>query len=377
MPSPIAQPKFCRVTKLRPCAVCQKSDWCVFRADGALSVCMRVRTGAVKINRQGGAIYFHGSDTTPPSETLPQQSSSANHLAPVTVRDFAYHWLIERNPATRYHNALIAKPKGLLARGFNGGQLSRYGALPRSTRERDQLAQQLLRATCLQFPDYASLVGVPGFWEDEYGAAHLWQPHHDRAVRLLIPVRDEFGRIQACQLRNGRSRGARYCWLSSAKWPKGVGSGSPLHFNFALSALPRGEPIWIVEGFLKADAFGALRSNPPIIATGGVAVNHAEIIRHTQGRPVVIGFDQDYLVNETVCLQLARLIAARIVRERTTDTTRIATWQAKAKGIDDAALLGLPIEQISCADWLRSLPSSFCQQVIATWRSQRIPLTQI
>ena len=106
---------------------------------------------------------------------------------------------------------------------------------------------------------------------------------------------------------------------------------------------------------------------------GGVAVSHAEIIRHTAGRPVVIGFDQDYHSNETVCLQLARLIAGRIANEGTAVTTRIATWQANAKGIDDAALMGLPIEEVSCVDWLHSLPSPFRQQVIAAWRSQRIP----
>ena len=374
---------FCRVTKQRPCVVCQKSDWCVFRVDGALSVCMRVRTGAVKINRQGGAIFLHdlNNDTTPPGETLLQQPASANRLAPIAVRDFAYRWLIEHSPATHYHHALLAKPKGLLARGFNLAQLSRYGALPRGVRERDQLVRQLWHATGRQFPECTSLNDVPGFWEDECGA-HLWQPYHDRVVRLLIPVRDEFGRIQACQLRNGwarngRSRGARYCWLSSAKWPNGVGSGSPLHFNFHPDSLPQGEAIWIVEGFLKADVFGALRPKTPIIATGGVAVSHAEIIRHTAGRPVVIGFDQDYHTNETVCLQLARLIAGRIASEGTADTTRIATWQRKAKGIDDAVLMGLPIEQVSCAAWLRSLLSGFQQQVITFWRSQRIPLPEI
>ena len=366
--------RFERVTRQRPCWLCGKPDWCVYRADEKLSVCMRIRTGAVKVNRLGGAIFLHKNDGTRFNNAPPQQPFSATHLAPIAIRDFAYRWLIEHSPATRHYHALIAKPHGLFARGFSIEQLSSYGALPRDIRERDQLAQQLARATGRQFPDCTSLVGVPGFWEDEHGAAHLWQPHHDCAVRLVIPVRDEFGRIQACQLRNGRSRGARYCWLSSAKWPNGVGSGSPLHFNFTLDALPRGEAIWLIEGFLKADAFGALRPNTPIIATGGVAASHTDIIRHTAGRPVVIGFDQDYRSNETVCLQLARLIAGRIVSEGTAGTTRIATWQGKAKGIDDAALMGLPIEQVSCADWLHSLPAPFRQQVIAAWCSRQIPL---
>ena len=365
-----------RVNRRRPCLICGKPTWCVYRADEALSVCMRVRTGAIKVNRHGGAIFFHENDTPSFENALLQQPFSVTHPAPIAIRDFAYHWLIEHSPATRAHRELIAPPHGLLARGFNATQFQAYGALPRSVRERDQLARQLLRATSLQFPDCLSLNSIAGFWEDEHGA-HLWQPYHDRAVRLLIPVRDELGRIQACQLRNGRSRGARYCWLSSAKWPNGTGSGSPLHFNFALNALPQSEPIWIVEGFLKADAFAALRPHTPIIATGGVAVNHAEIIRHTAGRPVVIGYDQDYHVNETVCLQLARLIAGRITSEGTADTTRIATWQSKAKGIDDAVFLNLPIEQVSCADWLHCLPAAFQQQVITFWRSQRIPLSEI
>lgn len=367
---------FCRVTKQRRCRICGKPDWCVFVTDESVSICMRIRASAVKINRQGGAIFLHENAETQSNGTPFHQSASATHLAPIAVRDFAYRWLIEHCPATRYHRALIARPKGLLARGFNATHLAHYGALPRSVRERDQLARQLLRTTGQQFPDCASLNGVPGFWEDEH-RAHLWQPYHDSAVRLLIPVRNEQGRIQACQLRNGRSRGTRYCWFSSAKWPNGTGSGSPLHFNFELDALPRGEPIWIVEGFLKADAFAALRPNTPIIATGGVAVNHAEIIRHTHTRPVVIAFDQDYHVNETVCLQLARLIAGRIASEGTAETTHIATWHAKAKGIDDAALLALPIEQVSCADWLRSLPLPFRQQVIAAWHTRRVPLPEI
>lgn len=367
---------FCRVTKERRCRICGKPDWCVFVANESVSICMRIRAGAVKINRQGGAIFLHENAEAQSNGAPFHQPASATHLAPIEVRDFAYRWLIEHSPATRYHRALIAVPHGLLARGFTEEQFQHYGALPRSVRERDQLARQLLRATGQQFPSCTSLNGIPGFWEDEHGA-HLWQPYHDRAVRLLIPVRDEAGRIQACQLRNGRSRGARYCWLSSAKLPNGVGSGSPLHFNFCPNELPRTTAIWMVEGFLKADTFAALQPDVPIIATGGVAANHAALIRQTHERPVAVAFDQDYRVNETVCLQLAKLIAGRIAGEGSAETTRIATWHAKAKGIDDAALSNLPIEQVSCTDWLRNLPLPFRQQVIVAWDSQRISLPEI
>lgn len=336
---------------------------------------MRIRAGAVKINRHGGAIFLHKATTDP----LPSSSSvfcppsSARQLASIEIRDFTYRWLIEKCPATRHHRALIAEPHGLLARGFNAEQFERYGALPNRVSERDELARQLLHATGQQFPDCITLNGIPGFWEDEHGA-HLWQPYLDRAVRLIIPVRDEGGRIQACQLRNARSRSARYCWLSSAKLPNGTGSGSPLHFNFQLDALPRGVPIWIVEGFLKADALAALRPETPIIATGGVAANHAEIIRHTQARPVVLAFDQDYHTNETVCRHLAALLAARIVNEGTLDSTRVALWPRPAKGIDDAVLLGLPLCFLSVAEWYGQLRTDFRVLVAESWQARGLAL---
>ena len=58
-------------------------------------------------------------------------------------------------------------------------------------------------------------------------------------------------------------------------------------------------------------------------------------------------------------------------------TTRIAMWSQRAKGIDDAALLSLPIQPVSYADWLRSLPLHFQQQVIATWQARGIPPPEI
>ncbi|MCI0420953.1 MAG: hypothetical protein L0312_17265 [Acidobacteria bacterium] len=79
--------------------------------------------------------------------------------------------------------------------------------------------------------------------------------------RLLIPVRDGSGLIQACQMRLplAMKKGLRYLWLSSSDLPHGTGSGSPLHFRFRLADLPRDAWIVIVEGVLKADVLSALR----------------------------------------------------------------------------------------------------------------------
>src|SRR5262247_2524829 len=65
--------------------------------------------------------------------------------------------------------------------------------------------------------------------------------------------------------------------------------------------------------------------------------------------------------NETVCFHLAALIARRLRRERTLATTRIASWDARVNGIDDAATRNLPITSMSVQRWLDRLSPRFRQ----------------
>jgi hypothetical protein len=176
-------------------------------------------------------------------------------------------------------------------------------------------------------------------------------------------VRDGSGRIQACQMRLPfyTKKGLRYFWLSSSGLPHGTGSGSPLHFRFRLADLPRDTRIVIVEGVLKADVLFAIRPEFYIVATPSVTANHGALVELARGRPMWIGFDQDHYSNETVCFHLAALIAKRLWRERTLVTTRIASWDARVKGIDDAAVRNLPITSISVQQWLDRLSPRFRQ----------------
>jgi hypothetical protein len=89
------------------------------------------------------------------------------------------------------------------------------------------------------------------------------------------------------------------------------------------------------------------------------------LVELTCSRPVWIGFDQDHYSNETVCFHLAALVARRLRRERTLATTRIASWDAKVKGIDDAAAHNLPITSISVRRWLDRLSPRFRQIAMA------------
>jgi len=154
-------------------------------------------------------------------------------------------------------------------------------------------------------------------------------------------------------------KGLRYLWLSSSDLPHGTGSGSPLHFRFRLADLPRAARIVIVEGVLKADVLSAIRPELYIVATPCVTANHGALVELTHGRHLLIAFDQDLYTNETVCFHLAALIARRLRLERTLATTRIASWDARVKGIDDAAVRNLPITSISVQCWLDRLSPQF------------------
>jgi hypothetical protein len=328
---------------------------------------MRVSDGAHKINRHGGAIFIHDDCREyKPIDVRVVADIPQSPIAPIEIRDFVYGRLIDLSPATLYPSALIAGEKGLLARGLSERNFGDYGGLPAGSGGRDRIARLLLQEMSGHFTDASSLRGVPGFWEDRQGV-HLWKPKDYLLPRLLIPVRDGSGRIQACQTRLpfATKNRLRYLWLSSSNLPHGIGSGSPLHFRFRLADLPRDARIVIVEGVLKADVLSAIRPDLYIVATPCVTANHVALVELTRGRPVLMAFDQDFYSNETVCLHLAALIAKRLWRERTLATTRIASWDARVKGVDDAAVRNLPITSISVQQWLDRLSPRFRQIAMA------------
>ncbi len=334
---------------------------------------MRVCDGARKINSQGGAIHVHAEKEILTLKQLRPSIAEATEvpqspLASIKIRDFAYQKLIQLNPATLYRSALINGEKGLLARGLTESDFGNYGALPESWRERERFARRLLREAGNRLCKDDGLLGIPGFWKDACGI-HLWKRKDYLLPRLLIPVRDALGRIQAFQMRLPfEMNGLRYCWLSSADLPHGVGSGSPLHFKFRLADLPDNAAIVIVEGVLKADVLFALRPELFIVATPSVTSNHDALIRLSRGHIIRIAFDQDCYVNEAVCLQLARLIAGRKRAEGTLATTRIAAWDHLCKGIDDAALRNLPITSISVQGWFNCLSKYLQHKVTTAWQ---------
>ncbi|HVQ37837.1 MAG TPA: hypothetical protein VMS31_09905, partial [Pyrinomonadaceae bacterium] len=224
---------------------------------------------------------------------------------------------------------------------------------------------------------------VPGFWQDETGNVQLWNPRDYNMPLLVIPYRDEQGRIQACQLRlhrnDLRTGEKKYRWLACPFPFRGASSGTPIHFTFKPTDLLPGKTVIITEGALKADILVSLRPKARVIAASGVSCSHADIIEASRPYNALIAFDADYKTNPVVARQLARLIAAReqdIAARNLRTSTRIITWQ-RYKGIDDAVLADVSLETMTIPQWISTLDGRLLQEVLEAWRQVKYTPTPL
>jgi len=341
---------------------------------------MWVSEGSVGRCRNGGWKHIlNDIPFTPAATAAPRSPKPVVKPAPIEVRDCIYRELIRISPATRYRKELIEDPNGLLSRGLLIKDTLNYGALPPSQRQRAALAKSLRSFAKAHFPQYADLAGIPGFWQNDRGESQIWTRHDFNGPMLVIPYKDELGRIQACQIRIHPSditpdNPKKYRWLSSPDKSCGSSSGTPIHFTFAPQSLPPGADVILTEGGLKADTVASLRSTAHLIATSGVSCSHGLLVTAARPYNALIGFDSDYRTNPAVCAQLASLIAARELDLGKHDLhglrTSILFWEGQ-KGIDDAVRLKASISIISIDEWLASLSNDAQSAVLEIWRDMR------
>jgi hypothetical protein len=338
---------------------------------------MRVSDGARGTARNGGNIHVHNdvpSVISPRKKTTPAPPSI--EIASVEIRDAVYSELIRISPAQKYRSHLVDSPDGLISRGLLERETENYAALPASQKERARLAWQLRTFVIDKFPEYAprhsyaGVVGIPGFWQDANGIVQLWKPREYKLPMLVIPYKDDRGRIQACQLRLHKDDipegQKRYRWLASPFERRGCSSGTPIHFTFRPSTHPEGKTVVVTEGALKAETLVSLRPQVRAIATSGVSCSHSEIIKAARTYNALIAFDSDHKTNPAVCRQLARLIAAReqdAARRNLSTTTRIVYWEGY-KGVDDAAKAGnVAFTTLSIPEWFSTLAGELLGEI--------------
>ena len=347
---------------------------------------MRVRTGSRRTSANGGNIHVHTDIAR--TSVIPRSPCPALSipLAPLEIRDAVFRELIRISPASHYYAELVRGPGGLLSRGLLARQVSKYGALPPTQKERADLAGALRSFVHTNFTKYATLhsrsgvIGIPGFWQESSGMVHIWKPRSYHMPILVIPYEDADGFIQACQIRlhseDIPQDGKRYRWLASPQERYGTSSGTPIHFTFRPEHFPAGGTVLFTEGRLKAEVFVRFKPKAHVIATTGVSCSHSEMV--VAGRPynVLIGFDSDHRTNPAVCRQLARLIAHRCrdsLQHQLTTTTRIVIWEgprgpaSTPKGIDEAVQNNIRLTAISISRWYATLRDKPREEVTAYW----------
>ncbi len=351
-----------RVSRKSPCRVCGKPDWCSTTKDHTIAFCARSVINADRLSSKGWGIFYY--DSRSPSRSgyvLPQKQLSRSKpacAASVEARDKIYQRLIKLSP-------LSENGKGILGNEWLTKQdrgFERFGILPKLVIDRHALTLSLIKSLVKETGAIPAFTGVPGFWQGSNGAPRLGSDFDYDDDLLLLPFLDSNGLIQACQIKTvGKTNTGfgKYQWLSSIGRREGCSSGTPLHHegSFAFKGKTT-QTLLLTEGVLKAAAAQHFLPDRYVVANGGVATSHQEIVKVARGKILEIAFDADCFTNPHVARAMASLLAQRI-REQSflscDKPTKILAWDRNFKGIDDALIAGASLKYLDVSDWLELL----------------------
>jgi len=310
-----------RILRIK-CPVCGSRDRCGVRSDPpALVVCYRAPSSEHSadggfIHRENGSHRFDVADAV---AALPPTVERAQP----DLLDRAYRAMLEGLGLSQGDRAR------LLARGLSEAQVERGGYATLEVAGRAALGRAIVNAVG---EDAAR--GVPGYVVRERDG-RSW-PSVAGWAGLLVPCRDEHGRILGLQIRrNEPGDGPRYVWLSSRS--QGGASASTFAHVPMIDPNARRDELIITEGPLKSDVVTALDGRLCVAVPGVSAWARAlPVVEALRARSVLVAFDADLLTNPAVklahdalCIELAR---------RSIPTVSLR-WPAElGKGLDDALL---------------------------------------
>ncbi len=314
--------------RTNPCPECGHGDgWCYASADARYTFCRRVQ-GARAIVREDvrGQEYYltrndgaaEGIDDTAPAPPHPAWRETA---ADADTRDRVYRALLSRLGLSGEHT------RHLRQRGLPGSVIERngYATLPAAEGERNAVVRELVQSIGALY-----LLDVPGFYKRNGSKGTRLAG----APGILIPVRDELGRVVACLIRidEARDGGGKYRWLSAP--PDTIGCGPGLCLHIPLHESGNRSVVRITEGPLKADVATAL-SGVLTLGLAGVGAWKLALPTLQAFKPskVLVAFDVDARTNPHVARPLSRITQTL---QNEGYTTALEVWPASAgKGIDD------------------------------------------
>ena len=210
--------------------------------------------------------------------------------------------------------------ENLLSRGLTDEQIRTFGYKTMPVVGFSALAKQL------QAEGYY-LGGVPGFYHTKEGA---WTFVQERRG-ILIPARDQDGKIQGLQIRLDKIKKGKFRWISSIGKQDGCKAEGWTHMI--------GNPkptVLLTEGPLKADVIHYITGQTVIAVPGVNSLKHLkETLEYLQSQgttKVMTCFDMDYLKNPHVrdgYYNLANILAEVGIKYGT------YLWDPQFKGLDD------------------------------------------
>lgn len=210
--------------------------------------------------------------------------------------------------------------ENLLSRGLTEELIRDYGYKTMPVVGFSALAKQL------QSEGYY-LGGVPGFYHTKEGA---WTFIHERRG-ILIPARDQDGKIQGLQIRLDNVKKGKFRWISSIGKQDGCKAEGWTHL--------KGEPtqtVLLTEGPLKADVINHITGLTVIAVPGVNSLKHLqstlEYLQSQGTTKIMTCFDMDYLKNPHVrdgYYNLANILAGVGIEYGT------YLWDPQFKGLDD------------------------------------------
>jgi len=210
--------------------------------------------------------------------------------------------------------------ENLLSRGLTDEQIRTFGYKTMPVVGFSALAKQL------QAEGYY-LGGVPGFYHTKEGA---WTFVQERRG-ILIPARDQDGKIQGLQIRLDKIKKGKFRWISSIGKQDGCKAEGWTHMI--------GNPkptVLLTEGPLKADVIHYITGQTVIAVPGVNSLKHLkETLEYLQSQgttKVMTCFDMDYLKNPHVrdgYYNLANILAEVGIDYGT------YLWDPQFKGLDD------------------------------------------
>ena len=210
--------------------------------------------------------------------------------------------------------------ENLLSRGLTDEQIRTFGYKTMPVVGFSALAKQL------QSEGYY-LGGVPGFYHTKEGA---WTFVQERRG-ILIPARDQDGKIQGLQIRLDKIKKGKFRWISSIGKQDGCKAEGWTH----MIGTPK-PTVLLTEGPLKADVIHYITGQTVIAVPGVNSLKHLkETLEYLQSQgttKVMTCFDMDYLKNPHVrdgYYNLANILAEVGIEYGT------YLWDPQFKGLDD------------------------------------------